>query len=456
LINQIILPWSIVPLTLFVGILITAFRPYWGFLFATFVSISLSLETLHFTRIPFIGLYINMYDICMVISIIAFLADRRQKRNDYIWPKPALAIMLVLFIGFIHSLVQYESLYITIRSFRWAVTLPIVFIIAANMVRGERRIRYLLLTLLTGAILASLQHLLWVEHINAISHASSNPEMLRSIAFVRAGPEAWLIAGPFLIGRRFPKVWLQLAIGAVFLASALTHQTRSVALGVVGALLLYHLWFLKGPNAFRWKRILTLSSIFVGGMFILGALNLSNLAENYWERLRRSWEYFYHDPTTETRRNTLQVEFDDWINGNRVIGEGLFYYQRYGYGYQGSSTASVGRIAFGHLGYIGYLSQLGLFGFLVYGVWLPLSVLLNAQRVIKIPGQPQSIVYLGALTGAMFLFSVICFIFSNSFLSMHIVPGLLAGAIWAIPTNNPGTKIPQGTINDRKRYHIVK
>jgi hypothetical protein len=141
----------------------------------------------------------------------------------------------------------------------------------------------------------------------------------------------------------------------------------------------------------------------------------------------------------ETREETFKTEINDWLNGNVVIGRGLYYYDIHRR--ERIADSSGNRPAWGHLGYVAYLSQLGIIGLIVYGIYFPLGVLFRARKIMRRADLPPSVSHLAALTGALFISQPIIFIFSNSFLGKAILPGLLAGAVWAIVNNVDNFKI---------------
>lgn len=425
--NIYVFQYGLLALALVLGLILVFVRPYWAFLFAILISISLSQTTVTYTRTEELGAFFNLYDACLIVAFLAFIAD---KKASLVLPKPALALLIVLVIGFCNSLVSLGFSYGVVRALRWAINLPIFFILAASLVRGESRIKALLLTLILGALAAELQHLFMVFLFKG---AVDNLDLLRTIKFYVGGSDAWLLAGPYLDAGRILHPLIQLGIGGLFLLANLTHQTRSVALGFMGGLLVYGLWFINGPNCFRWQRLKGFFSVVLVGAFLVIIAGASGMVQNYAARLVGTVEKNNPEGPTQDRVNALKLEMNDWINGNILIGNGLNYFESYGR--KLAKFKRKGGIALGHLGYITYLSQLGLIGFLVYGFYFPWSVILRARRLMRLPGLPSTVTHLSALTGACFIYQSIVFLFSSSYLIIHIVPGLLAGAVWSVSEN---------------------
>jgi hypothetical protein len=103
----------------------------------------------------------------------------------------------------------------------------------------------------------------------------------RTSQFYRSSSDLWLVAGFYLVGGAIPRPWVQRAIGAFFLAGLVSLQTRSIGLGLVGAWLLYYLWFLKGPHAFRWQRFKGLVPVFILGLIMLTIMGIGSVISQY-------------------------------------------------------------------------------------------------------------------------------------------------------------------------------
>lgn len=57
------------------------------------------------------------------------------------------------------------------------------------------------------------------------------------------------------------------------------------------------------------------------------------MAENYFTRIVGLQNVGDgNDIAVSERSNSFEAEMEDWWDGNMIFGEGLFYYQRAGYG----------------------------------------------------------------------------------------------------------------------------
>jgi hypothetical protein len=407
---------------------------YLAFLLSIALALSFGNETLLQSKVGFLGLI----DLSLFISIISFVKFQflDPQKSKLIVPLPAIACITVLVIGFSISLVRYDDLYISIRALRWAIGLPIYFIITANIVNTRQKIKALLIVLLLASALASIQHLFWIAKARFNYDISSNANVFRNIGFLR-NQDIFLVAGPFFFNQKIPHIGLQIGLAVLFLVTFLTQQTRSILIGTILGAAIFYIQFLKFK--FSLKKIisilLVLSILAIITTTSLQVSGLSNLAGNYFTRLSGTFNSEADKPGNMdenlTRKNAFEKETDDWLQGNIIFGEGLFYYQREGYGFKGFTVTDADMTAYGHLGYIAYLSQLGIIGFVVYGFWLPISVLLKAKKILKVYHTDPILKYFASLTAITFLSSMVTFLFSASFIVSYVtIPGILAGVVW--------------------------
>jgi hypothetical protein len=412
--------WIGIGLVLTVGLVLVLFRPYWAFLFAIFVLTATSINV-GIMRTEELGAYFNVSDACTLVIILACLWE---KKRTLLLPAPTVILSAVLTMGFLNSLANLGLTYGVLRTMRWCITVPLLIFLAANLVQDQRKVRSLLLTLVLAAVVAEIQHLFTAFAASGL--LEENLEAARTSQFIYSGSDLWLLAGFYVVGGVIPHRRVQTAIGALFLAGFLTMQTRSMGLALMATWMVYYLWFLKGPQAFRWQRFKSLLPIVIVGVNILAILGLSAVISGYGERLVTTVE---KGEGTQSRWNDLYVETNAWLDGNPIIGRGLNYFESRQFGKGSISKTGIG---YGHLGYITYLAQLGLIGFLAYGIWFPLAVVLRSRRLLQQPQAPPEVVHLAALTGAAFIYYPLMFLFSSSFLTVTYVPPILVGGVWGI------------------------
>ena len=434
-----LLPWGIVPVVAVVGIILTFYRPYGAFLFATLMWGIIPHESNVLVRTPEVSL--NLLDIYLGISLAAFWAD--EKKHTKMWlpikirlPIIAITIIGILVLGFYQSLFRYENPYISLRFLRWTISLPIYFILAANMVNNSQRLKKLLWVLLITATVASIQHIIFLVLTRQSINIDTESNLLRNITFLK-GQEIWIIVGPFLYARHIVNLPLQISLGILFLISFVAQQTRSIAIGASFTMFVYYAWFLRNSLALKLKQFIPTIIIFALSITLLGLLSFGKVATGYLDRLLDLTSNEVQD--ISTRKSAIDQETKDWIEGNILFGEGLGYYQRHGFGSRDSSgkeatVGDVGGIAFGHIGHLSYLSNFGVLGFLVFSIWLPFSVIFNARKICNDVKYKPEERYLSAFTGCYFIANLLIIpFFSSGMLSPYTsFPGILGGTIWAI------------------------
>ena len=411
-------------ITLLFGFILVIVSPYRAFLLSIFLSVALSVKTLGYTRIEDVGAWFNLADALFIITIFAFIMERKRK---LVIPAPPLVLIAVLILGLLTSMASIGLSYGAIRLFRQAIHMPILFFLTANMVQDEDRVKSLLLTLVIGAAIAELAHLGMVFS-TGFGGGGADMEETRVAYVTWSNSYVWPLAGYYIAARGLiPRRRLQLALGVIILAANISVQVRSLALGFLGAAIAYYGWFLKGPYSFKGERFKGMLKLFVVVLGLLFIVGLGGMIRGYGDRFTQTFD----KKQTLTQRGlssrtvVLETHFKDWLQGNPLIGRGLGYFDRRGSG-------SRGLVDFDTMTYIVYLSQIGLIGFFVYAIWYPLIVLLRARRLLQIPSFSPAVYYLAALTGACFLMDAFTFLFSASYFQRAVIPGVLAGAVWGI------------------------
>jgi hypothetical protein len=130
---------------------------------------------------------------------------------------------------------------------------------------------------------------------------------------------------------------------------------------------------------------------------------------------------------TGTRERDFKVEMTHWWEGTLIFGRGLAFFQT-----MPNPDQGPGYVAFGHLGYVTYLAQMGLVGLLIYGVYLPFSILRGARRLWS-TSDVAEVRFLALLSGASITYLSLMFVMSSQFLSPGFeAPGVLYGSLWAL------------------------
>jgi hypothetical protein len=93
------------------------------------------------------------------------------------------------------------------------------------------------------------------------------------------------------------------------------------------------------------------------------------------------------DISTLSRQHALKYETDAWLGGTVVFGRRAVLLRK-----------MPNTVAWNHLGHITTLAQLGLLGFIVYSIWLPLVAIRDGRSNWR--HSNPSVRFIGLLAGA--------------------------------------------------------
>lgn len=416
-------PSFVLYLILLVGLPLAFFRPYISFLMVTFLLAAADAEAFTFTRTSFLGSYFNANDACLFIALSG-TASYLSMGANFQFPAVCKWIIAVLIIGFFQSLYVLGWTYDVLRALRWAINLPVYFVIAATMVDDKDKVRPFLLALFIGSLVSAVEHILFVQaRIPIFVKASYDISVIRTIAF--RSPGVWfLLAG---------LVWLPeikglnrsiiLAAGLLFALSVLLNQTRSIWISSVAALPISILIFRQIGIIPKVIKLSFVLSLLVAGVvfamnFTIAKISAMAIVEQRVQTLVNEKERHY---STIKRQKAFNREITEWSNGTIILGRGLCYFQPY---YKSQ------RMAWGHLGHVTTLAQLGLIGLFVYSFYLP-AIIIRQSKELWLRATSQEVRFLGLLAGVCIIWHWICFFMSSSFLEQCPVLGIIFGAAWA-------------------------
>lgn len=415
-------PSILIYLVIAIGIPLALMWPIYAFAGVAFILCAGDSHMLTMTRTTALGAYFNGNDALLLVALLGTAVNGELRVPRIVW-----AMFGVILIAFAQSWVEGGLAYETVRALRWAISLPVCYVIAASVVSNPRRLRITLFALFFGSVLGSLQHLFVVQNRLAGTAAVSAHEfsLARTISFRNAGQFlllAFIIWRPRIKGLGRPL----LIFGAVlFGVSVLLNQTRSIWISSIVSLPVIAMIFREGE---RWRKSLVapaVAAIFLLLIFVtidlaIPALDAKDIIG--W-RLRTLTDEEQRHMTTITRQLSIEREFDAWLEGTLIFGRGLFFFAR-----EYEDTVGTYRIAWGHVGHLTTLSQTGLIGLLVYSFLLPFSVVKSALQLWR---QSSHEARLMALTGGgCAIWYWFCFFMSDNFLAIHMVEGFLFGAVW--------------------------
>jgi hypothetical protein len=384
------------------------------------------------TRSVILGPYFNLSDSCVLVALMALLFDKLRSKKSLSIPFVVPVFLFVLTIAACQSFWKLGWTYETARAYRWGIQLPIAYFIGANLVTSEARAKQLVGVLLTGAILAAIQHLIISSVFwNLASLNMQSYHRMRTIAY-KGGSlfTAFLLSGViWKVPRGILRKGLSAITGVLFLATLLLAQSRSVWLATLGAVPCL-LVLLKRRN--RVMNIMRLGIIVVLMVFatawvcehVMPGLDISDMVIDRVKLLVKRDTMGVH---MGTRERAFKTEMNSWMDGTLIFGRGLYFYQTVR-----NPESYAKRIAFGHLGYITYLSQMGLIGLVAYGLYFPLKILQDGRWLWRY-GELPIIRYMALLGTASIICLSIMFIMSSSFLNLgYFAPGVLYGSMWSL------------------------
>jgi len=448
-------PQLTIVLVLGLGIPVAFVRPYAAFLLAAFLLTAGHVTLFNQTRLAGLGPYMNLSDACVLVAVAAFFFDRVAAKQPVRVPQIVPLVLLAATLGAVQSFWKLGWTYETMRATRWALDFPIAYFLGANLVTSADRARKLIWILLAGALLAAVQHHLYVVHIwRSHSLNMATYEGLRTIGY-------WggCMAPGFLISVlawRAPRgVWKKAfwaVAGLLFIGTIFMNQTRSLWLATAAGGLCVMIVFGRGNRLRSVARVSLLGAVVVfGGIWLCGRVMPGlNVSEVLVGRLSKLFARDTQHLHLGTRERAFAIEMDQYLHGTLVFGRGLSFFQTIP-----NPEAADRRIAFGHLGYVTYLSQLGLIGLVVYGLLLPLWTFLDALRLWRYQSDP-ALRYMGLLAGASILCVSIMFLMSSQFLAVgYFAPAVLYGGVIALARERRRMEFVAGPIQDDERDRLL-
>ncbi|MHC4521003.1 MAG: hypothetical protein ACYTAS_20615, partial [Planctomycetota bacterium] len=322
-------PQFCIYLVLAIGIPLAFLRPFGAFLLALVLLTAGHSTGFNQTRFPGLGPFLNLTDACVLVVLAAFFFDQVAKKKIIRVPQVVWLMLLVVLIAAIQSCWKFGCTHETLRSFRWALELPIFFFLGANLVSSPVRARKLVRALLVAAVLAAIQHVVLVMGIwQSKSLDMETLHLMRTLGYLGGcfGP-TFLMTGAVWRPRVQPEKRMLLgAVGLLFLASLFLTQTRSVWLAAVGAIPCVFLVF---KSRYRLGCVVKFAAVIVVLVVaadlafrrIMPGLNLFEMATG------RVTQLVSTESHTGTRKDAFEFEMNAWWDGTLIFGRGLWFIQ---------------------------------------------------------------------------------------------------------------------------------
>jgi len=424
-------PAIFIIITLALGIPLAILKPYEAFLLSILLLTAGDAVMFNRTRTTLLGPYLNLGDVCVLVAIMALFIGRYYTKEPLRIPQVVALLLFVLIIAAVQSFYKLGWTYETARAFRWALDVPIAFLVGVNLVTSTKRAKKLIGALVIGAMIAALQHLFFAWSIwSSKSLSMETYNLMRTITFwAGCMPSAFLLTAVVWKLPADPvKKALFLSLGVLFLATIFLNQTRSLWIATVATVPLLLVLFKKKHRLLSMVRlgVLIIAIFFVMGLVCQRVLPGLDVFELATERIERLLERDATTTGTATRERAFVAETDGWLKGTLILGRGLCFFQTI------ENPKDEKHIAFGHLGYVTYLSQLGLIGLLIYGLYFPLTVVRSGLWLWRFGDLPV-LRYVGLLGTASVICLSIMFTMSAQFLSPgYFGPAVLYGSMWSL------------------------
>ena len=329
-------PSFVLYLILLVGLPLSIFRPYRAFLLVVFLVSAADAGAFTYTRTSLLGPYFNANDACLLVALSAMASYVVIHRNRIIIPPIIRWIVLVLIIGAVQSFVLIGDTYFyeVLRSLRWALSLPVYFVIAATLVDHETKVRPFLVVLFWGAVVSAVQHIIFVKSRIPVYLDRESIAVLRTITF--RSPGLWLLlAGLIWLpdSKHFKRPVL-IAGGVLFALSTLLNQTRSIWIASILVLpVIFVLYRQRGALRKAVAMPVVMLVLFAGVWVLTNYINPVLKADQIViERLLKVTDLVntnVESDSTSTRKLALWREMEEWSQGTLIFGRGLAYFVPY-------------------------------------------------------------------------------------------------------------------------------
>ena len=399
-----------------------------------FLTAAANADAFTYTRTPLLGPYFNANDACLLIALLAMIsykvmpkvAGKYNVKNKNIIIGPAKWLIVVLLIGFVQSWFFMGWTYDVLRALRWAITLPVYFVIAATLVDNKNKVRPLLLALFLGSLVSVFEHFFFVHSRMSMYQLSAEDiGQFRTIAF--RSPGLWLLLAGliWLPETKFMRRPVLIGAGVLFAVSTILNQTRSIWISSIAVLPVTFLLFRQNKIIVKAIVLPFVLLLLYGGISLTMHYTTPEISPGdiIVPRFKILFQGDMINESTITRRLDFQMEMEKWSHGTLILGRGLSYFAPYYMiPYRGN------RVAWGHLGHVSTLAQLGLIGLFVYSIYFPFIMIQASRKIWK--ETSDEIKFLGLFAGLTMIWFWICFFMSDSFLSQHAAAGIIFGAAW--------------------------
>jgi len=426
-------PPVVLILAMLIGVPVALLAPYFSFCGAFFLLLIADVPAYAFTRIPELGRYFNLFDLLMIICAIGAILSRR-KNSGLVPPLIAVVVLATASFGMFVSWSNYGFTIDAGRWFKYMVHFPVMIALGALVFDDERRVYHLILLILCACLTQSIrQCVFFQEQLGRVPAATTQDIILaRTIKFFSAGNIMIPVCCLLAIRRRTLAHYLALPTLGFGILALIFQQTKSAWIMQLFAVSGLFFLLVREGRARKITRIVLISVLIVfvacGSFELLLGHRISLLDIILKGRMTRFDSPYDPYGSTASRWNAIKVEFNAWLNGNWLWGNGIGYYapvkwklrQRY-----------WGKLAFGHIGYVAYLANLGLIGFFIYGLYIPIQLFRKGRKLWR-HGVSEAFVCLGMYAVAWSLSTIIRAAITSGIGARGYELGIIIGTVWTL------------------------
>jgi hypothetical protein len=397
-------------------------KPQYTFWMGIFYFASRELQRSAFTRLPQFGPYLNLDDfiiLLMLLSLIHISFSRKIKL-----PSAAFWVALCIFASILIIALKFSFTYPVQREHKVALYFLFGIFLSYNFVEKEKDLEIFLKILFIGSIIASIQYIL-VAQEKVLTYGTGNiQESVRSVGFMALIPTI-IISSIFIKMKWLESNRVKLIFYAglsLMIVNLVLSQTRSLYISIILTVIIIYLL----RKEIKLKTSLMIIIPFLVYIIFDQYLGSININEIIFGRMQLLSDSPATDVTTIGRLTAIESEFSAFLASNIIFGNGL------GFTYF-LPEAYNPYIAWGHIGPIAYLSRLGLLGFIIYSIYIPVASL-NMLLRTKINSLKTDYTRIFIIFGtALIIGDWISFWMSASYLGIGaFLPGTVIGIVWAI------------------------
>lgn len=363
---------------LVLGLPMATWRPYWLGVVAVILLSTASVFRFTFTRLPGTGEFLNLWDACLLMAIVAIISTKMREGDN---PIPGVVKgMLICFAVGTAMAMLFNGLGFEVGRARMRLTNPILMTLGACVCWDYMRLRKLLIVFLIVAIVQGIRQLAMFVGLMAVGGGWGTA---RGAELMAVGgllfPASILLCGE---KDKQIKILSLVALGFSLIALML-RQTRSEWIPTLFGMMV--LLFISSRGNF--VKIVQKTLIMIVSLVVLVALaevlmpGRNSPLTVFTEGRAMAFIFDADDGLGEIdvgRSAAGIAELEAWSSGNMLVGEGFFYERA---ARHQELVSKYRHISWRHIGLVAILARMGLLGFFIFVIWLPVMVFRNSHAI---------------------------------------------------------------------------